>query len=78
MTAHIRDLGCPAVCVTFLDELVSFYTHTVSMMGTVDQHDSTARTYQAIRKSADGLAYAAHIAQKYQFTYEALCKRLRK
>lgn len=78
MMEQITKLGCPAVCVTFLDELASFNEHTVSMMSMVNEADPTIRTYKVIRKSADGLAYAAHIAQKYQLTYQDLSRRLQK
>lgn len=78
MVEKIIHLGCPAVCVTFLDELASYDEHTVSMMSTVNKTDPTIRTYKVIRKSADGLAYAAHIAQKYHLTYQDLSRRLQK
>ena len=78
MMEQITKLGCPAVCVTFLDELASFNEHTVSMMSMVNEADPTIRTYKVIRKSADGLAYAAHIAQKYQLTYQDLSRRLQR
>lgn len=76
MLEQIIQLGCPTVCVTFLDELASLDEHTVSMMSTVDPNDPTQRTYHLVRKSADGLAYAESLAQKYNLTYEALNRRL--
>lgn len=77
MMEQIIQLGSTTVCVTFLDELASLDEHTVSMMSTVSPSDPTQRTYHLVRKSADGLAYAESLAQKYNLTYEALNRRLR-
>lgn len=76
MMQAITDIGAFAVCVTFLDELASFGPKTVSMMSTVKENDPAERTYKIIRKEADGLAYAIHIAQKYGLTFDALKRRL--
>lgn len=76
MMDAISALGAPAVVVTFLDELASHGSDTVSMMSTVKEDDPTQRTYKIIRKPPDGLAYAMHIASKYRLTYKQLCRRL--
>lgn len=76
MMDKVVSLGALAVCVTFLDELASHSAETVSMMSTVRQDDPTQRTYKIVRQSADGLAYAIHIAEKHGLTYESLCRRL--
>jgi DNA mismatch repair ATPase MutS len=68
--------GCPALCVTFLDELARHGKETVSMMSTVRPDAPASRTYKIIRKPPDGLAYAIHIAEKYGLTYEKLRGRL--
>jgi DNA mismatch repair ATPase MutS len=78
MMEAISTLRAPAVVVTFLDELASHGPETVSMMSTVEKDDPTQRTYKIIRKPADGLAYAIHIASKYRLTYKQLCRRLGK
>jgi DNA mismatch repair protein MutS len=72
MTA-LRLLG---VYVTFVDELASLNEACVSMVGTVVLDNPAERTYQIVRKPADGLAYAAAIAGKYGLTYRQLKERL--
>jgi DNA mismatch repair protein MutS len=73
---QIIDLDALCVFVTFVDELSALGPSTVSMMSTVIPEDPAVRTYKVVRKSADGLAYAAAIAEKYGLTYEALRRRV--
>lgn len=77
MMDAIVKIGCPAICVTFIDELAIYGKETVSMMSTVDENDPTIRTFQIVRKPPDGLAYALHIASKYHLTYAQLSARLK-
>jgi DNA mismatch repair protein MutS len=76
LLTKITRLGALCVYVTFVDELASLGEQVVSMMSTVTPGNPAQRTYQVIRKPADGLAYALAIAAKYGLTYDRLHDRL--
>jgi DNA mismatch repair protein MutS len=73
---QIVALDVLCLFVTFVDELASLGDATVSMMSTVVADDPAARTYKIARKPADGLAYAAALAEKHGLTYESLRRRI--
>lgn len=64
------------VYVTFIDELSRLGEATVSMVSTVKPEDPSQRTFHVVRRPADGLAYAAAIAEKYGLSFDAITRRL--
>jgi hypothetical protein len=73
---QIIDGGPLCVLVTFLDELTALDAAIVSMVSTVDPDDDTRRTFEIVRRPADGLAYAMAIAEKHRLTYPGVKARL--
>jgi DNA mismatch repair protein MutS len=73
---RIIRLRCIAVCVTFLDELASADRACVSMVGEVAADDPTRRTFTFTRRPADGLAYAAALADKHGLSHDVLRQRI--
>ncbi len=76
LITKLIQLGALGVYVTFVDELASLGGQVVSMMSTIVPGNPAERTYQVVRKPADGLAHALAIAEKHGVTYERLRERL--
>ncbi len=66
------------VCVTFIDALSTLGEKTVSMASTVMPDDPARRTFEIVRKPADGLAFALSLAEKRGVTYQRLRARLQR
>jgi DNA mismatch repair protein MutS len=73
---RLTELGCLAVCVTFVDELSSLNEATLSMVATVAPDDPSQRAFKIVRRPADGRAYAWALADKYGLSYERLRNRI--
>jgi DNA mismatch repair protein MutS len=76
LITKVMRLDALCVYVTFVDELASLGEQVVSMMSMIVPENPVERTYQVVRKPADGLAYALAIAEKHGLSYERLRGRL--
>ncbi len=73
---HFVNNGCTGIYVTHIQELAEEKEGIVSLMATVDALDYHKRTYQILRKPAEGIGYAGDIVEKYHLTYGQLKKRM--
>lgn len=74
--AKLTELDILCVWVTFIDELSSTNEKTVSMVSTVVPDNPAERTFNIIRKPADGLAFALSLAEKHRLTYRQIKERI--
>jgi len=74
---HLISIDAIGVCVTFIDALSTLSDKTVSMVSTVAADDPSRRTFEIVRRPADGLAYALSLADKRGVTYRQLRERIR-
>lgn len=65
------------VWVTFLDELSTMGERVVSMVAQISPEDPAIRTYQVIRKPADGLAYSMSLVKKHRLAHEQIKERIK-
>lgn len=72
----MADVGIRAVYVTFVEELASFGTPVVSMVGIADPANPAERSYRILRGPANGVAFALALAESYGLTSERLRERI--
>lgn len=75
---RVIERGSRCVFVTFVDELSTLDPSIVSLVCGVEKDDATRRTFRVERRPAEGLAYAAALAERYGLTYDALAKGRRR
>ena len=73
---RLLELGALAVYVTFIDELSRLGPSVVSMVSTVIPDKPAERTFNIVRKPADGRAYALAIAEKHGLTHRSIRARI--
>ena len=80
---HFMSQGCLGIYVTHIQELAdeknigSEENSIVSLSACVDQKNASVRTFQIIRKPAEGIGYAYGLVEKYHLTYPELKERLK-
>jgi DNA mismatch repair protein MutS len=74
---RLLELDALCVFVTFIEELATLDERVASVTAMVDPADPSRRTFQVLRRQADGHAYALAVAEAHGLTYDALRLRLR-
>lgn len=73
---HFIEKECLGVYVTHIAELTKAGEQVASLVALADEHDHRKRTFQIVRKDAEGVGYAGDIVEKHRLGYEELCNRL--
>ncbi len=73
---HFIEKECLGVYVTHIAELTKAGEQVASLVALADEHDHRKRTFQIVRKEAEGIGYAGDIVEKHRLGYEELCSRL--
>lgn len=72
----INNKKSKALFVTFIEELASYNSTTVSMGSTVDKDDPSIRTFEILRRNDNSNTYARSIAKKNHVSYEDIIRRI--
>lgn len=73
---HFIEKECLGVYVTHIAELTKAGEQVASLVALADEHDHRKRTFQIVRKDAEGVGYAGDIVERHRLGYEELCNRL--
>ncbi|MCR4771520.1 MAG: hypothetical protein K5855_04340 [Oscillospiraceae bacterium] len=76
MMDSLKEMDCPAIIVTFLDELASRGDSVVSLVSLMKDTVSEERSFKIVRRDPDGRAHAMQIATLHHLTYEQIKRRL--
>lgn len=70
------DASFYGIYVTHMKELAECDSRIVSMVAQVEENDERKRTYRIRRATAQGIAYAQTIADRYRLGYQDILNRV--